>query len=176
MDVNGEEVATESDIRGMFLRHSIDITQQAASAKKPSNSLELLIRPPKHVGCVDKGCAPQASVLAWMLQTFMRSSSSAAARGGHDIAKCCTAQLVEGLGWTLHVPKHSGCIEALIIRPVLLCSGQGGDHDIAKDCTAQFVEGWDWIVPVPDRNTGIWDDVDVKWTGPVLLQVLLSDC
>ena len=58
-------------------------------------------------------------------------------------------------------------------RTCFPCSGQGGDHDIAKDCTAQFVEGWDWIVPVPDRNTGIWDDVDIRWTGPVLLQVLL---
>ena len=52
------------------------------------------------------------------------------------------------------------------------CRGQGGDHMIAKDSTSQFVEGWDWIVAVPDRNTGIWDDVDIRWTGPVLLQDL----
>ena len=52
------------------------------------------------------------------------------------------------------------------------CRGQGGDHMVAKDCAAQFVEGWDWMVPVPDRGTGIWDDVSVTWTGPVLLQVL----
>ena len=45
---------------------------------------------------------------------------------------------------------------------------------IAKDCTAQFVEGWDWMVPVPDRGTGIWDDVSITWTGPVLLQVLIQ--
>ena len=44
---------------------------------------------------------------------------------------------------------------------------------IAKDCTAQFVEGWDWMVPVPDRGTGLWDDVSITWTGPVLLQVLM---
>ena len=36
------------------------------------------------------------------------------------------------------------------------------------------MEGWDWTVPVPDRNTGIWDEVDIRWTGPVLLQVLLN--
>ena len=61
MQVNGEEVATERDIKGMFLRHSIDITKQVASAKETSNSLELLIRPPEHVGCVDKGCALQVT-------------------------------------------------------------------------------------------------------------------
>ena len=57
VQVNGEEVATERDIRGMFLRHSIDVTQQVAKAKETSNSLELHIRPPDHVGCVDRGCA-----------------------------------------------------------------------------------------------------------------------
>ena len=45
---------------------------------------------------------------------------------------------------------------------------------IAKDCAAQFVEGWDWMVPVPDRGTGLWDDVSIAWTGPVLLQVLIQ--
>jgi mannosylglycoprotein endo-beta-mannosidase len=42
---------------------------------------------------------------------------------------------------------------------------------IAKDVTAPFVEGWDWILPVPDRNTGIWDHVELSYTGPVALQV-----
>ena len=42
---------------------------------------------------------------------------------------------------------------------------------IAKDVTAQYVEGWDWILPVPDRNTGIWDHVELCFTGPVRLQV-----
>ena len=75
-----------------------------------------------------------------------------------------------------HAPRHHGehkLVQLLMHGRLLLCSGQGGDHDIAKDCTAQFVEGWDWIVPVPDRNTGIWDDVTISWTGPVRLQVLL---
>ncbi len=49
--------------------------------------------------------------------------------------------------------------------------GQGGDHMIAKDVTAPFVEGWDWILPVPDRNTGLWDHVELQYTGPVALQV-----
>ena len=41
----------------MFLRHRVDITQQVASSNKASNLLQCLIRPPDHMGCVDKGCA-----------------------------------------------------------------------------------------------------------------------
>ena len=55
MHVNGEVVAREEDIKGMFLRHRIDITKQIAEARDGLSSLELLILPPDHVGCVDKG-------------------------------------------------------------------------------------------------------------------------
>ena len=50
-------------------------------------------------------------------------------------------------------PDHVGCVDR---------GGQGGDHHIAKDVTAQYVAGWDWTVPVPDRNTGLWDHVEVE--------------
>ena len=62
--------------------------------------------------------------------------------------------------------SNNGCL-----KEVRLCRGQGGDHMIAKDVTAPYVEGWDWILPVPDRNTGIWDRVELSYTGPVALQV-----
>jgi hypothetical protein len=42
--------------------------------------------------------------------------------------------------------------------------GQGGDHDLAQSgAIMQFTAGWDWIQPTPDRNTGIWDKVQVDW-------------
>ncbi|KAJ7542524.1 hypothetical protein O6H91_10G110000 [Diphasiastrum complanatum] len=47
--------------------------------------------------------------------------------------------------------------------------GQGGDHSIARDVAAQYVEGWDWIIPIRDRNTGIWDEVTVFFTGPIVI-------
>ncbi|CAE7786683.1 EBM, partial [Symbiodinium sp. CCMP2456] len=41
-------------------------------------------------------------------------------------------------------------------------SGQGGDHQLAKDGPlAQFALGWDWIQATPDRNTGLWDKVEL---------------
>ena len=46
-------------------------------------------------------------------------------------------------------------------------AGQGGDGTIGRNVTMQFTAGWDWICPVRDRNTGIWDQVEVEITGPV---------
>ena len=40
---------------------------------------------------------------------------------------------------------------------------------IARNVTPQFTAGWDWQQSVRDRNTGIWDDVAVRYTGPILL-------
>jgi hypothetical protein len=45
--------------------------------------------------------------------------------------------------------------------------GQGGDGTIARNVAHQYVAGWDWIQPIRDRNTGIWDKVLLKETGPV---------
>ena len=45
--------------------------------------------------------------------------------------------------------------------------GQGGDGTIARSVTQQFTAGWDWICPIRDRNTGIWDQVSLEFTGPV---------
>jgi hypothetical protein len=42
--------------------------------------------------------------------------------------------------------------------------GQGGDHDLAQSgAIMQCSAGWDWIQSTPDRNTGIWDKVQVDW-------------
>jgi len=48
--------------------------------------------------------------------------------------------------------------------------GQGGDGTIARSVTMQFTAGWDWIEPVADRNTGIWDKVEIAITGAVDLR------
>jgi hypothetical protein len=48
--------------------------------------------------------------------------------------------------------------------------GQGGDGTIAKNVSHQYVAGWDWIQPMRDRNTGIWDKVEIEKTGLVKLR------
>ncbi|RKR84536.1 glycosyl hydrolase family 2 [Mucilaginibacter gracilis] len=45
--------------------------------------------------------------------------------------------------------------------------GQGGDGQIAKNVGLQYTAGWDWIQPMRDRNTGIWDKVNIDNTGAI---------
>ncbi len=52
-------------------------------------------------------------------------------------------------------------------NPVGVPVGQGGDGTIARSLTMQFTAGWDWICPIKDRNTGIWDEVALEFTGAV---------
>nr|ATA62831.1 putative glycoside hydrolase family 2 protein [Juniperus oxycedrus] len=59
----------------------------------------------------------------------------------------------------VYPPDHPGRIP--------IEGGQGGDHDIGKDVATQYVQGWDWMAPIRDRNTGIWDEVSISFTGPV---------
>ncbi len=46
-------------------------------------------------------------------------------------------------------------------------AGQGGDGMIGRNVTMQFTAGWDWICPIRDRNTGIWDKVNLEVSGSV---------
>jgi len=54
--------------------------------------------------------------------------------------------------------------------------GQGGDHEIARNAaTPQFSAGWDWIRGTPDRNTGIWDDIELRRTGCLTLSQIHTE-
>jgi hypothetical protein len=62
---------------------------------------------------------------------------------------------------------------AILVRPPDppgVPGGQGGDGVIGRNVTMQFTPGWDWVMPVPDRNTGIWDEVSLSYTGPVVIE------
>jgi mannosylglycoprotein endo-beta-mannosidase len=53
--------------------------------------------------------------------------------------------------------------------------GQGGDGTIGRNVTMQFTAGWDWICPIRDRNTGIWDKVNLEVTGSVDIRNPFAD-
>lgn len=66
-------------------------------------------------------------------------------------------------------------ISVLVHPPAYLGSaldgGQGGDHEIARNgAVMQCTLGWDWIQATPDRNTGIWDRVDLTSSGYVTIE------
>lgn len=45
--------------------------------------------------------------------------------------------------------------------------GENGGEMVADGPTFVASEGWDWIPAVRDRNTGIWQDVELRAGGPV---------
>jgi hypothetical protein len=61
-----EEVFAERPIKGMYLAHRLDITSQLARHGSKGCQLSILVSPPDHVGCVDKGCA--CSILPFTLR------------------------------------------------------------------------------------------------------------
>lgn len=80
-----------------------------------------------------------------------------------DISSCVKAPGGQNLlAVIVHPPDHPGAVPPE--------GGQGGNHDIAKDVAAQYVLGWDWMTPIRDRNTGLWDEVSVAFTGPVSIR------
>lgn len=91
---------------------------------------------------------------------------------------------------TDHVKRTGSNILAVLVRPPDVPGGwrskwkdkrragawgennNGGDGDIGKNTTMLMSAGWDFTFPdgVRDRNTGIWRDVLVYPTGPVVLR------
>ena len=63
---------------------------------------------------------------------------------------------------------------AVIVHPADVVGnpngGQGGDGTIARGVALQYTAGWDWIRPIRDRNTGIWDKVQIVRTGKVSME------
>ena len=77
--VNGVRVSEAMD--GMFMRHLLRIPPDVI-APDGLNAIAILVRPPIHVGCVDKG----------------------GQGGDHSIARDVTAQFTEGWDWTAPTP------------------------------------------------------------------------
>lgn len=70
------------------------------------------------------------------------------------------------------VTKTSNILAVLVSPPDFVGSaskgGQGGDHEIARNgALQQYSAGWDWVQATPDRNTGIWDKVELEASGDV---------
>ena len=75
------------------------------------------------------------------------------------------------------VNKRDGSSNALAIlvnppNPAGTPGGNGGnsqDPNIGENVTMRYTVGWDWVMPIPDRNTGIWDEVMICTTGPMIV-------
>ena len=112
-----------------------------------------------------------------MLQPYTVYSEDDAADNNHDTGGMFLRRHYD-LGLSNNLKQSSSSpssLEILVLPPPFVgrpckesCTTsdcQGGDHNIAKSgAIMQCTAGWDWISPTPDRNTGIWDEVEVEWT------------
>lgn len=102
----------------------------------------------------------------WLNGQRLGSTKGAFIRGQFDV----TGALVPGKANVLAVkvspPPHPG-----IAHEESLTAGVGENGGMMALDGPTFVasEGWDWIPSVRDRNTGIWQDVTLRATGPARL-------
>ena len=106
------------------------------------------------------------SAEVWLNGTRLGEIKGAFARGIFDV----TGQLEAGQPNTLAVrvspPPHPGIPheESISAGP-----GLNGGNLAIDGPTFIATEGWDWIPGIRDRNTGIWQDVQLKATGAIRL-------
>jgi hypothetical protein len=106
------------------------------------------------------------SAEVWLNGTRLGSIRGAFARGVFDV----TLQLKPGRSNALAVrvspPPHPGIPheESIVAGP-----GENGGNLAIDGPTFIASEGWDWIPGIRDRNTGLWQDVQLQSTGAIRL-------
>ena len=53
--IDGKEVQGDAPIKGMYLCHSLDVTDYLADRNRDQCAIAVLVNPPDNVGCIDKG-------------------------------------------------------------------------------------------------------------------------
>jgi hypothetical protein len=103
---------------------------------------------------------------AWLNGVRLGAIKGAFIRGVFDV----TDQLRPGRGNALAVrvspPPHPGIPHE---QSIAAGPGENGGNLAIDGPTFIASEGWDWIPGIRDRNTGIWQDVELKATGRLRL-------
>jgi hypothetical protein len=102
----------------------------------------------------------------WLNGERLGSIKGAFIRGRFDV----TGRLKAGGGNVLAVqispPPHPGLAQE---ESIAAGPGENGGMQALDGPTFIASEGWDWIPSVRDRETGLWQDVDLTFTGDVRL-------
>ncbi|MDQ2730404.1 MAG: malectin domain-containing carbohydrate-binding protein [Armatimonadota bacterium] len=103
----------------------------------------------------------------WVNGHHLGSIQGAFARGLFDISRYVSIGKGNTLAVQIFPPPHPGTpIEQTIQNGV----GKNGGEPVRDGPTFSCTIGWDWIPGIRDRDMGIWQDVSVSASGPVLLQ------
>jgi hypothetical protein len=102
----------------------------------------------------------------WLNGTRLGQIKGAFARGVFDVTGQLKPGQTNALAVRVSPPPHPG-----IPHEESIAAGPGGNGgNLAIDGpTFIATEGWDWIPGIRDRNTGIWQDVQLKATGAIRL-------
>ena len=103
----------------------------------------------------------------WLNGSKIGSTKGAFIRGVFDVTDALKAGQPNVLAVRVSPPPHPGIPheESISAGP-----GENGGNMAIDGPTFVAAEGWDWIPGIRDRNTGLWQGVELKATG--LLRVL----
>jgi len=87
-------------------------------------------------------------------------------RGIFDVSALIRAGQENGLAVRISPPPHPGIPHE---QSVAAGPGENGGSLALDGPTFVATEGWDWIPGIRDRNSGLWQDVELTATGPLRL-------
>ena len=102
----------------------------------------------------------------WLNGARLGGTTGAFIRGRFDITGGLAPGARNVLAIRVSPPPHPGIPHEQSIKAG---AGENGGLQMLDGPTFEATEGWDWIPGVRDRNTGLWQDVELHATGPVRL-------
>jgi hypothetical protein len=119
----------------------------------------------RHVWLTFKGINYTAEV--YLNGMAVGTIEGAFARGIFDVTTNVTLGGPNGLAVHVHPQPHPGATHE---KTIVSGTGPNGGVTGLDGPTFLCSIGWDWIPTIRDRNTGIWQDVILWATGPVVVQ------
>jgi hypothetical protein len=102
----------------------------------------------------------------WLNGQLVGSLKGAFKRGRFNVSKLLRPRGDNVLAVRVQPPPHPGIPHEESTR-----TGQGPNGGVLATDGPTFIssEGWDWLPGIRDRNTGLWQDVLLRFSGPVTL-------
>jgi len=118
----------------------------------------------RHAVLTFKGINYAAEV--WLNGARLGAVRGAFTRGRFDVTGGLRADGPNVLAVRISPPPHPGIAEE---ESIAAGPGENGGMEALDGPTFVASEGWDWIPSVRDRDTGLWQDVTLAFTGDVRL-------
>ncbi len=103
----------------------------------------------------------------WMNGERVGKIRGAFTRGSFDVTRLIHPRADNALAVRISPPPHPGIPHE---QSVAAGPGNNGGAMAIDGPTFIATEGWDWIPGIRDRNTGLWQDVEIKPTGGLHLR------